>query len=147
MSIIYTPTIVIDIVPKYACVLLNYKWCRILVLVLKIHWSYCHWRVLQISYRSFLDSLAMMEKCWKATGRSESVFFVSFVNTIIPMLEFMATFGRSHIEEYCRGKEEAKQASESKSSSGSSSYVGSTQEGSQSQPTINKVLSRKQLYP
>ena len=53
----------------------------------------------------------------------------------------------SHIEEYRQGKEEAKQASESESQSGTSSGTGSVQEGSQSQPTINEVLSRKQPYP
>ena len=53
----------------------------------------------------------------------------------------------SHIKEYRQGKEEAKQASEFESRSGSSSDAGSTQEGSQSQPTINKVLLQKQQYP
>ena len=52
----------------------------------------------------------------------------------------------SHIEEYRQGKEEAKQASESESRSGTSSDAGSAQEGSQSQPMINEVLSRKQSY-
>ena len=40
-----------------------------------------------------------------------------------------------------------KQASESKSQSGSSSDVGSAQEASQSQPTLDEVLLQKQPYP
>ena len=52
----------------------------------------------------------------------------------------------SHIEEYRQAKE-VKQASESQSRSESSSDVGSTQEASQSQSTLNEVLSRKQPYP
>ena len=54
----------------------------------------------------------------------------------------------SHIEEYRQAKEEAKQVTESESRTGSSSDTGSTQEAaSQSQPTINEVLSQKQPYP
>ena len=53
----------------------------------------------------------------------------------------------NHIKEYHQGKEEAKQASELEFQSGSSSDAGSAQEGSQSQPTINKVLLQKQQYP
>ena len=60
----------------------------------------------------------------------------------------MATSGGKPYQRiFFQAKEEAKQASESKSRSRSSSDAGSTQEASESQPTLDEVLSQKQLYP
>ena len=60
----------------------------------------------------------------------------------------MATSGGKPYQRiFFQAKEEVKQASESKSRSGTSSDVGSTQEASESQPTLDEVLSQEQLYP
>ena len=56
----------------------------------------------------------------------------------------MATSGGKPYQRiFFQAKEEVKQASESKSRSGTSSDVGSTQEASESQPTLDEVLSQK----
>ena len=134
----------------YACILVNYKWGRILVLVLKIRWSYCHWRITSPVWK-FFGFPSRDGKIIESDKKKQKRVFCklckrdySYVGNTTNLWQHLE---ESHIREYRQAKEEAKEASESKSQCESSSDAESTQEASQSQPLLNEVLSRKQPYP